>query len=154
MMIELHNVTIGRLSAPVSAIVDTGNVLSIMGAKGAGKTTLLRALMGFVALDGGHISIDGELLTPMSARWFRQKMAYVPQGLTVPEGYDEVPTDYVRLVEHGAHSGKPLLFVDEPPEPLGYDAGRQVARLIGEATRRGATVVTVNMGNTENVVQL
>ena len=57
-MLELHNVTIGQQIRGLSATVNEGNVLSIMGSQGKGKTTLLRALMGFLPIDEGHISID------------------------------------------------------------------------------------------------
>ena len=154
MLLELHNITIGQLVRGLSATVGEGNVLSIKGAQGKGKTTLLRALLGFVAVDEGHISIDGELLTPLSAPYFRRQMAYVPQGLTVPEGYDDVPTDYMRLFEHGVHSGKPLLIIDEPGEPLSDDDNARRERMISEAAQRGATVVAVNTSVTQNQVEL
>lgn len=154
MLLELHNITIGQLVRGFSATVGEGNVLSIKGAQGKGKTTLLRALLGFVAVDEGHISIDGELLTPLSAPYFRRQMAYVPQGLTVPEGYDDVPTDYMRLLEHGVHSGKPLLIIDEPGEPLSDDDNARRERMISEAAQRGATVVAVNTSVTQNQVEL
>ena len=134
--------------------VNEGNVLSIMGSQGKGKTTLLRALMGFLPIDEGHISIDGELLTPLSAPWFRKQMAYVPQHLEVPEGYEDVPTDYMRLLEHAVHTGKKLLVIDEPREALSDEDGVRAARLLMEAAEHGATVVTVNMRITQNQVQL
>jgi len=153
-MLELHNVTIGQQIRGLSATVSEGNVLSIMGSQGKGKTTLLRALMGFLPIDEGHISIDGELLTPLSAPWFRKRMAYVPQHLVVPEGYEDVPTDYMRLLEHAVHVGKQLLIIDEPGEALSDEDAERAARLILEAAERGATVVTVNMRITQNQVQL
>ncbi len=153
-MLELHNVTIGQQIRGLSATVNEGNVLSIMGSQGKGKTTLLRALMGFLPIDEGHISIDGELLTPLSAPWFRKRMAYVPQHLVVPEGYEDVPTDYMRLLEHAVHVGKQLLIIDEPGEALSDEDAERAARLILEAAERGATVVTVNMRITQNQVQL
>lgn len=64
--------------------VDDGEVACITGESGCGKTSLLRAILGFVSLDEGHISIDGELLTPASAGEFRKFMAYVPQDLALP----------------------------------------------------------------------
>ena len=154
MMLELHNVTIGQQIHGLSATVSEGNVLSIMGSQGSGKTTLLRALLGFVPIDGGHISIDGELLTPLSAPYFRRQTAYVPQHLEVPEDYDDMSTDYMRLLEHAVHSSKKLLIVDEPREPLSDEDAARAARLINEAAERGATVVTVNMRITPNQVQL
>ena len=154
MMLELHNVTIGQQIRGLSATVSEGKVLSIMGSQGKGKTTLLRALLGFVPVDEGHISIDGELLTPLSAPWFRKQMAYVPQHIEVPEGYDDVPTDYLRLLEHAVHSGKALLIVDEPSEPLNNEDAARAERLIGEAAAQGATIVAVNSRVTQNMVQL
>ena len=154
MMLELHNVTIGQQIRGLSATVSEGNVLSIMGSQGKGKTTLLRALLGFVPIDGGHISVDGELLTPLSAPYFRRQMAYVPQYLEVPDDYDDMSTDYMRLLEHAVHSGKKLLIVDEPREVLSDEDAVRAARLLMEAAEHGATVVTVNMRITQNQVQL
>ena len=135
-------------------MVGAGGVLAISGEHGAGKTTLLRALLGFIATDEGHISIDGELLTPPSAPFFRRQTAYVPQGLTVPEGYDAVPTDYMRLLELGMKAGKQLIIIDEPPTPLSADDYARRERMISEAAKNGATVVAVNTRVTQNVVRL
>ena len=154
MMLELHNLTIGQQIRGLSATVSEGNVLSIMGSQGKGKTTLLRALLGFVPIDEGHISIDGELLTPLSAPWFRKQMAYVPQHLEVPEDYEDVPTNYMRLLEHAVHAGKQLLIIDEPQETLSDDDAVRAERLIREAAERGATVVAVNTRITQNQVLL
>ena len=154
MMLVLHNVSIGQQIQGLSATVSEGNVLSIMGSQGKGKTTLLRALMGFLPIDEGHISIDGELLTPLSAPYFRRKMAYVPQHLEVPEGYEDVPTDYMRLLEHAVYAGKALLFVDEPKDPLNAEDAERAERLISEAAQRGATVVAVNTRITPNQILL
>ena len=87
MMLELHNVTIGQQIHSLSLTVNDGQALSLKGAQGSGKTTLLRAVVGLIPVDEGHISIDGELLTPKSAPFFRRQMAYVPQRLLVPEDY-------------------------------------------------------------------
>ena len=154
MMLELHNISVGDRIRGLSLTVNDGQMACISGQKGSGKTTLLRAVLGFLPLDGGPISIDGELLTTLSAPYFRRQMAYVPQGLTVPEGYDDVPTDYMRLLEHGVHTGKQLIIIDEPPTPLTEDNRMRRERLISEAAERGATVVAVNTSVTQNVVRL
>ena len=82
MMLELHNVTIGEIIKGLSATLDEGQLI---GLQGRGKTTLLRAVVGLIPVDGGHICIDGEVLVPESAPYFRRYMAYVPQHLSVPE---------------------------------------------------------------------
>lgn len=90
MILELHNITIGSRIGNLSLWADGGRLVTVGGAKGSGKSTLLRAVMGLLPVDGGHISIDGELLTPLSAPFFRRQMAYVPQQLTLIEGYDGI----------------------------------------------------------------
>lgn len=154
MILELHNVTIGQQIRGLSATVGDGKVLSITGSQGKGKTTLLRTLLGFLPVDEGYISIDGELLTLRSAPWFRKQMVYVPQHLEVPEGYDKVPTDYMALLERAVGSDKKLLLIDEPREALSYEDNERRERLIGEAAEHGAIVVAVNTRITPNQIEL
>ena len=154
MMLELHNVTIGQQIRSLSMALSDGQLVNITGQKGSGKTTLLRALLGFIPVDSGHISIDGELLTPLSAPYFRRQMAYVPQNLSLPEGFHGVSTDYVQLLRKAVDSGKMLLIVDEPLKELSEEDQRTVDCMLMEAVRRGAMVVTVNSRFTQNQVSL
>lgn len=89
-MVELHNVTIEPLIHSLSLTVGDGQLVCLAGSKASGKSTILRAVMGLIPVDSGHISIDGELLTPRSAPYFRRHIAYVPQRLTVIEDYDSM----------------------------------------------------------------
>ena len=154
MMLELHNVTIGQQIRSLSMALSDGQLVNITGQKGSGKTTLLRALLGFIPVDGGHISIDGELLTPMSAPYFRRQMAYVPQHLTLPEGYHGVSTDYLELLRKAVDSGKTLLIVDEPSKELSSEDQQTVDGILMEAVQRGAMVVAVNSRFMQNQVSL
>ena len=154
MIVELHNVTIGQQICGLSMTAGDGRLISISGQKGSGKTTLLRTLLGFLPVDGGHISIDGELLTPRSAPYFRKRMAYVPQQLVVPDDYHEVPTDYLSLLKCSVESGKMLLLVDEPSEALSVAEKDEADRLLREVVQRGAIVLAVNARNADNTVEL
>ena len=154
MMLELLNITIGEVIKDLSLTVSDGHLLSVVGDKGTGKTTLLRAILGFLPVDGGHISIDGELLTPLSAPYFRRQMAYVPQYLSLPEGYDKVPTDYVALLELAVGSGKKLLLVDESPYPLSEEQQQAVERLLTKALQHGCTILAVNQHINANIITL
>ena len=151
MMLELHNVTIGETIKGLSATLDEGQLI---GLQGRGKTTLLRAVVGLIPIDGGHICIDGEVLTPESAPYFRRYMAYVPQRLSVPEGYDKVPTDYVQLVQRAVDSGKQLLVVDEPAETLTEEKQLAVGRMLIEVVQQGRSVLTVLNPLNDNYIQL
>lgn len=57
---------------------------AICGPKGSGKTALIETLMGLRPLAKGYVSVDGELLQPATAVFFRSRMAYVPQTLQAP----------------------------------------------------------------------
>lgn len=89
-MLELHNVTIEPLIHSLSLTVGDGRLVCLTGTHGAGKTTVLRAILGLIPIESGHISIDGELLTPRSAPYFRRQIAYVPQRLTAIDDYDSL----------------------------------------------------------------
>ena len=87
-MLEIKNVKIKMgeqlLLGGLSFSAEDGQVVCITGDSGCGKTSLLRAILGFVPLAEGHISVDGELLTPAAAGEFRKYIAYVPQDLSMP----------------------------------------------------------------------
>lgn len=115
-MLEVKNasITIGdrQLFGGLSFTVSDGQIVCITGCSGCGKTTLLRAMLGFLPLDEGHISIDGELLTPSSAEEFRKHISYIPQELLLPS---EWVSDMVRLpfdlkVNRGKAFSKNLLM--------------------------------------------
>ena len=158
-VLELHHVTIGERLRDVSLTVGEGQVLTVKGVHGAGKTTLLRAVLGFIPVDSGNISIDGELLTPRSAPWFRRKTAYVPQHLTVPEGYNKLGDGrwgemtaterYLWLLRKAVASGKSLLVIDEPPQGVTDDEVATIGRLLQDAATRGATVLAIAPHNRE-----
>ena len=154
MMLELHSVTIGQTIRDFSMTLMDGKIAWLAGDAGCGKTTLLRAIIGLIPIDSGHISIDGELLTPLSAPYFRRQMAYVPQYLSVPDGYNEDPTDYVKLVERAVNAGKQLLIIDEPHETLDEERRRQVDAMLAEALQRGCTILAVGNGMNENTIRL
>lgn len=152
-MLELHNVTIGQQIRSLSLTVGSGQLMTLWGAKGSGKTTLLRAILGLIPIDGGHISIDGELLTMKSASYFRRMMAYVPQTLEVPEDY-QLDTDYVALLRKAVETGKGLIVVDEPNRELDEEEQQTVDQLLAAASAQGSTVLAVNPRMANNQIRL
>jgi len=84
-LLSVENVSSGYGLTPVlrdvSLHVDTGEVVSVVGANGVGKSTLLKTITGLVHPTAGQIVFDGVRLTGMPAH------AIVSHGLAmVPEG--------------------------------------------------------------------
>ena len=164
MILELHHVTIEPCIHELSLTATSGTMACITGRASSGKTTLLRAVLGLIPIDGGHISIDGELLTPHSAPYFRRMTAYVPQHLSLPEGYDgmgleqwgELSGDerYLLLLRNAVATHKPLLVVDEPPAMLAADTALTVDSLLKEASSAGTAVLAVNSRILQNQIHL
>lgn len=151
MMLELHNVTIGELIKDLSVTIEEGQ---IVGMRGKGKSTLLRAIMGLIPVSSGHICIDGEMLTQKSATYFRRFLAYVPQRISVPEGFTKVPTDYVELLRLAVQSNKKILLVDEPDKPLNSQQQEEAARMMSDAANDGRIVLTVFNPLNDNYIDL
>jgi len=164
MRLELLSVTIGQHIRSLSFTVNDGQLVTVTGPSGSGKTTLLRAVLGLIPVDDGFISIDGELVTPLSAPYFRRNIAYVPQELILPpyyregafEHWDELSVDerYLLLLNHALQAEKPLMIVDEPRDMLTEDASRQVDNLLLETSRHGTTILAVNRRILQNQIQL
>ncbi len=65
----------------VGLTLGKGRVLALLGRNGAGKTTCMGAVMGFVRVGGGTVSVFGETLRSRAPELVvRQGVAIVPQG--------------------------------------------------------------------------
>jgi iron complex transport system ATP-binding protein len=64
----------------ISFEVGDGEFLGLMGPNGSGKTTLLRCLMNYLSPKSGTISIDGKILSELSAGQVARTFAVVPQS--------------------------------------------------------------------------
>lgn len=79
----------------MSLQVDSGEVVSLVGANGAGKTTTLKAVSGIIAPRSGRIVFNGKELTGLPPhRIARMGISHVPEGrgmfanMTVRENLD------------------------------------------------------------------
>jgi putative ABC transport system ATP-binding protein len=90
MHLKIHDLSIIQGGKPLfqklHLEVAQGEKVLLKGPSGSGKSTLLRLLLGFVQADTGDIHIDGQLLDQKSVWSLRQRMAFVPQELTVGSG--------------------------------------------------------------------
>lgn len=139
-MVELKDATLtidGReLFRNLSLMAQDGQLTCITGSAGAGKTALIQVLLGFMTLDEGLVSVDGELLTPQSASTFRRLMAYLPQKRPVTISQPEVDVSGLETVwsphnsrryqltpidEHldiAPIASKPIIIADDPEPQL------------------------------------
>jgi branched-chain amino acid transport system ATP-binding protein len=77
------DVAYGAIAAlhDVSLSVESGEVVSVLGANGAGKTTLLRTISGLMRARGGSIEFDGLRIDQLStSRIVGAGIAHVPEG--------------------------------------------------------------------------
>lgn len=109
-MLECKHISCGygRKSAPVvrdlSARFAPGRLTALIGPNGCGKSTLIKAIMGFLPLQSGEISLQRQALAGLPRRKLAQLLAYLPQENHCP--------DYLtlgELVELGGFARQGLL---------------------------------------------
>ena len=123
-MLEFKDATIkvGEWILPMrlSFIARDGEVTCVMGPEDSGKTTLIRTLMGFLPVNEGFVSVDGELLTIHSSHAFRQMMVYLPQQIQLLAHQLRVPEPEEPEAEEFAVWNDLMSAANEEstPEPL------------------------------------
>lgn len=78
--------------------IPTGTIAALVGVNGAGKSTLFKALMGFVPVAKGHISLLGQ---PVSSALKNNLVAYVPQAEEVDWSFPVLVEDVVMMGRYG-----------------------------------------------------
>ena len=123
-MLEFKDATIkvGEWILPMrlSFIARDGEVTCVTGPEDSGKTTLIRTLMGFLPVNEGFVSVDGELLTIHSSHAFRQMMAYLPQQIQLLAHQLRVPEPEEPEAEEFAvwNDQMSAANTESTPEPL------------------------------------
>jgi manganese/iron transport system ATP-binding protein len=78
--------------------IPTGTITALVGVNGSGKSTLFKAIMGFVRLATGSISVLG---MPVPAAIKRNLIAYVPQSEEVDWNFPVLVEDVVMMGRYG-----------------------------------------------------
>lgn len=71
-----------RILKDMNLMVDSGEVLGIVGPNGSGKTTLLRCINRILKPKAGSILIDGQELNSLGQEDIARRIGYVPQTET------------------------------------------------------------------------
>lgn len=64
--------------------LNPGEIASISGPSGCGKTSLLNAILGFITLKEGKITLNDTPLTKANIDLIRRQIAWIPQELALP----------------------------------------------------------------------
>lgn len=87
-MLEIKNGRLERggktLFSNLSFVARGGEAVCVSSPMRSGKTSLLRSFLGFLYLDDGFVSVEGELIDAFSSRFFRKQMSYLPQVVNFP----------------------------------------------------------------------
>jgi ABC-2 type transport system ATP-binding protein len=63
----------------VTARVERGDVIGLLGLNGAGKTTLLETALGFAIPDGGSVTLFGQAASAIADERVKHRIGFVPQ---------------------------------------------------------------------------
>jgi manganese/iron transport system ATP-binding protein len=121
--------------------VPKGSITALVGINGSGKSTLFKALMGFVPISSGEISIMG-LSVHDALR--RNLVAYVPQSEEIDWSFPVLVEDVVMMGRYGHMNflrmtrKQDRVAVDEALERVGMTAfrKRQIGELSGGQKKR------------------
>ncbi|WP_121117792.1 manganese/iron ABC transporter ATP-binding protein [Croceibacterium ferulae] len=81
-----------------SFAIPTGTITALVGINGSGKSTLFKAIMGFVPVRGGSVSVLGR---PVRQALREQLVAYVPQSEDVDWNFPVLVRDVVMMGRYG-----------------------------------------------------
>ena len=124
-----------------SFAIPRGTITALVGINGSGKSTLFKAIMGFVPLAGGEVTIFG---APARKARAGNLIAYVPQAEEVDWNFPVLVEDVVMMGRYGhmnflrIATARDRRLVDEALERVGMSAyrKRQIGELSGGQKKR------------------
>ena len=144
--LAVHDVTVvyrngNRALDGASFEVPKGSITALVGINGSGKSTLFKALMGFVPLAGGKISIMG---MNVSEALRQNLVAYVPQSEEIDWAFPVLVEDVVMMGRYGRMN---FLRMTRPQDRVAVDEAlarvgmqdfrkRQIGELSGGQKKR------------------
>lgn len=147
--IEMHNICFRYAQAADDCLHDItitlrkGEKVGLIGPSGSGKSTLAGVLSGLLPISSGHLSVDGQELTPSYAAALAMQIGYVPQmpflfagSLAENIAFSQwgQPWDEARVRETCSQAA--IDFVDTHPAGLNQPIGESGAGLSGGQAQR------------------
>ncbi len=88
-MLEATDIAASYGQVPVleglSVRFDRRRLTALVGPNGCGKSTFLKAVMGFMPITGGRITLDGQSVQGIGRRALARRIAYLPQENHCPD---------------------------------------------------------------------
>ncbi|MFP3154935.1 ABC transporter ATP-binding protein [Lachnospiraceae bacterium ZAX-1] len=82
-LLEIHDVSCGygkrQIVKNVSFTLHRGDVICLLGPNGVGKTTLFKAILGFLKITEGKITVQGKDISHTDRKALAKLVAFVPQ---------------------------------------------------------------------------
>ena len=121
--------------------IPAGTITALVGVNGSGKSTLFKAIMGFVPVSGGSITVLGR---PVRAALKQNLVAYVPQSEDVDWNFPVLVEDVIMMGRYGRMNWlrtprrEDRAAVDAALERVGMAAfrKRQIGELSGGQKKR------------------
>ena len=128
----------------VSASVDRGGILGILGPNGSGKTTCLRLLAGLLRPWNGRVTLDGKNLIDIGRTAAARRMAVVPQETHLAFEYT--------VLEMAIMGRYPHLSSFEIEGPADIEVAREALRATGTLHLESRPFNTLSGGEKQRVI--
>lgn len=126
----------------ISFQVQPGETIAIVGPSGAGKSTLVNLVIGFLRPTAGAIYLDGQNMSDLDLRSYRQFVAVVSQETILLEGtvrqnilYGAEPVSEAQL-HQVIEAANALEFIERLPQGLNTAIGENGTKLSGGQRQR------------------
>ncbi len=104
MILEINDASFGyskkTILENISFKVGASEFLCLLGPNGVGKTTLFKSILGFIAVKGGEINLDGRSIKKWSRACLARVIGYVPQAHTTPFPYTVIDVVLMGRIAH------------------------------------------------------